>query len=100
MLIAARSECNITFGLGTPNAPIITKNFTDFVFGGAMPFCQNNIVFDLTEFKDYMTTLYNQKFFMEVYDAGSDNGGTNDTGTINYFRHWKHPFASSTNPNL
>jgi len=81
----ARSDCNITFGLGTPNAPIITKNFTDFVFGGALPFCQNNIVFDLTEFKDYMTSPYNQPFFMEVYDAGSENGGTNDTGTINYF---------------
>ena len=81
----ARSDCNITFGLGTPNTPIVTKNFTDFVFGGALPFCQNNIVFDLTEFKDYMTSPYNQQFFMEVYDAGSDNGGTNDTGTINYF---------------
>ena len=68
----ARSDCNITFGLGTPNTPIVTKNFTDFVFGGALPFCQNNIVFDLTEFKDYMTSPYNQQFFMEVYDAGSD----------------------------
>ncbi len=81
----ARSDCSITFGLGTPNAPIVTKNFTDFVFGGALPFCQNNIVFDLTEFKDYMTSQYNQQFFMEVYDAGSNNGGTNNTGTIKYF---------------
>ncbi len=32
-----------------------------------------------------MTSPYNQQFFMEVYDAGSDKGGTNDTGTINYF---------------
>ena len=82
---AARSDCNITFGLGTPNAPIVTKNFTDYIFGGALPFCQNNIVFDLTEFKEYMTSQYNQHFFMEVYDAGSNNGGTDDTGTINYF---------------
>jgi hypothetical protein len=82
---AARSDCKITFGLGTPTAPIVTKNFSDFVFGGALPFCQNNIVFDLTEFKDYMTSPYNQPFFMEVYDAGSNNGGTNNIGTINYF---------------
>lgn len=82
---AARSDCKITFGLGTPNAPIVTKNFNDFIFGGALPFCQNNIVFDLTEFKDYMTSPYNQSFFMEVFDAGSDIEGTNNTGTINYF---------------
>jgi len=81
----ARNDSSITFGLGTPNTPIVTKNFTDFVFGDALPFCQNNIVFDLTEFKDYMTSSYNQPFFMEVYDAGSDSGGTNGTGTINYF---------------
>jgi hypothetical protein len=82
---AARNDCNITFGLGPLNAPIITKNFTDFIFGGALPFCQNNIVFDLTEFKDYMTSPYNQQFFMKVYDVGSNKGGTDDTGTINYF---------------
>jgi hypothetical protein len=82
---AARSDCNITFGLGTPNAPIVTKNFTDFVFGGALPFCQNNIVFDLTEFQDYITSPHNQQFFMKVYDVGPYNGGTISTGTINYF---------------
>ena len=81
----ARSDCNITFGLGTPNAPIVTKNFTDYVFGGALPFCSNNIVFDLTEFKTYMTSMYNQPFFMEVYDRGPDSDGTYHTGTINYF---------------
>ncbi len=80
-----KSDCRITFGLGTPNAPIVTKTFTDFVFGGALPFCQNNIVFDITEFKDYITSQYNQQFFMRVYDAGPYNGGTISTGTINYF---------------
>jgi hypothetical protein len=81
----ARSDCNIIFGLGTPNAPIVTKNFTDYVFGGALPFCSNNIVFDLTEFKTYMTSMYNQPFFMEVYDRGPGGDGTYHTGTINYF---------------
>ena len=88
---AARSDCNITFGLGTPSAPIITKTFDniiqgqDLFEGGALPFCANNIVFDLTEFKAYMSSLYNQPFFMQVCDLGSDKGGTSGTGTINSF---------------
>ncbi len=83
---AARSDCNITFGLGTPSQPVVKKTFDyyfsegDLYLGGQRPFCTNNIVFDLTEFKSYMTCLYNQPFFMQVYDSG-----TSGTGTINYF---------------
>ncbi|HSV49211.1 MAG TPA: C1 family peptidase [Candidatus Acidoferrales bacterium] len=74
------SDCNITFGIGTPDAPTATKSFTKYVSVGNKPFCQNNIVFDLTELKNNLTGLYNQSFYMSVYD-----GGTNNTGTINYF---------------
>lgn len=81
---AARGDCNITFGLGTTDAPIATKNFTDFVNGGNRSFCANKVVFDLTELKTHLTSLYNQPFFMQVYDKVTD-GGTADTGTINYF---------------
>jgi hypothetical protein len=75
-----RSECTVTVGLGTPSAQIQTKRFSDYVLGGSVPFCSNNIVLDVTEFKKYMATSYNQPFFLKVYD-----GGTNTTGTITYF---------------
>ena len=88
---AARSDCNITFGLGNPNQPVTTKIFDhyfsegDLYLGGKQPFCTNNIVFDLTEFKSYMSSLYNQPFFMKVYDKGPSEEGTDNNGTINYF---------------
>ena len=82
---AARGDCNITFGLGTPDAPIATKNFTDFISGGNRSFCPNNIVFDITEFKTNLSSLYNQAFYMQVYDKGTETRGTANTGTINYF---------------
>jgi hypothetical protein len=83
---AVRSDCQITFGLGTPASPIATKKFHDYVSGGAFPFCSNNIVLDITEFKSSMTSLYNQPFFMRVYDkGGGTGGGTVSTGTITYF---------------
>lgn len=80
-----RSDCNITFGLGTPDTPIITKQFDqcfqggDLFLGGQLPFPANNIILDLTEFKNYLTGDYNQPFYMSVFDA------SNVTGTINYF---------------
>ena len=57
-----------------------SKVFSDYVLGGDKPFCQNNIVVDITEFKQYMTSFYNQPFFMNVYD-----GKTYSVGTIAYF---------------
>ena len=75
-----RSECSITVGLGTPSSPIITKDFNSYVSGGSLPFCANNIVLDITEFKDYMPSFYNQPFFIRIYDSG-----TSATGTITYF---------------
>lgn len=74
-----RSDCLITVGLGTPTAQVKTKCLSDYVSGGNYPFCANNIVLDVTEFKDYMAPS-NQPFFLKVYD-----GGGNTTGTITYF---------------
>ncbi len=74
------SELEITFGLGTPDKSIVTKKFTDFVERGNRAFPQNNIIFDISEFKEYMTCLYDQTFFMQVYDTQ-----TGTTGTINLF---------------
>ena len=76
-----RGDCNITFGYGTPNAPIATKNFSDFIRGGNHSFCPNNIIFDLTDFQSYLTGQYNQPFYMQVFDKEGDN----TIGTVNYF---------------
>ena len=75
-----RGECGITIGYGTPNQPYDSKVFSDYVLGGNRPFCPNNIVLDITEFKQYMTSFYNKPFFMSVYDTL-----TSTTGTITYF---------------
>ncbi len=75
-----RGECVITIGFGTPSQQIASKVFSDYVLGGSKPFCPNNVVLDITEFKQYMTSFYNQPFFMSVYDEG-----TISTGAITYF---------------
>lgn len=80
-----RSDCNITFGYGTPEAPIATKNFNAFINGGNHSFCANNIIFDLTDFKSSLTGQYNQPFFMQVYDKGNGSQGNNMLRSVDYF---------------
>ena len=75
-----RAECNITVGIGDKSSPSQTKRLNDYVHGGDHPFCSNNILFDVTEFKDVTPTVYDQLFFLEVYD-----GGSSTTGTVNKF---------------
>lgn len=71
-----RDECQITVGVGSATSPIITKSFTQYVDGGSVPFGSSNIVLDITEFKNYVTTLYNQSYFLKVKDVGSTTTGT------------------------
>lgn len=71
-----RGECDILIGVGNHLFPATTKSFTDLVYGGNYPFCANNIVFDITEFKDDLPTVYNQTYFIRVYDGGSAYTGT------------------------
>jgi parallel beta-helix repeat protein len=75
-----RSECSISIGMGDHDFPVVAKSFSYLVKGGSHPFCANNIVFDVTEFKDSVSTVYGQLFFIKVYD-----GGTPTTGTIMNF---------------
>jgi hypothetical protein len=75
-----RSECNIKIGLGNPNLPTATKSFSQYVDGGAVPFPQNNIVLDITEFTSYLLTIQGQSFFLRVYD-----GGTSTIGNVTKF---------------
>ena len=77
---AKRSDCTVVIGLGTPTRTITSKNFNDYVSGGAYPFCSNKIVLDISEFKEAMPAFYNQPFYLKVSD-----GGTSTTGTITYF---------------
>ncbi len=43
--------------------------------GGAVPFPENSIVLDITEFTSYVPTVYGQTFFLRVYDGGTDTIG-------------------------
>ena len=78
-----RDECEITVGIGNQSSPIQTKRFDSYVSGGDHPFCPNNILFDITEFKDAVPTVYNQSFFLKVYDWNYTSPPT--TGTISEF---------------
>jgi C1A family cysteine protease len=75
-----RGECTITLGCGISGHPLATKLFSSVILGGNKPFCPNNIVVDITEFKQEMTSFYNQPFFLNIYD-----NLTKTTGTVTYF---------------
>jgi hypothetical protein len=75
-----RGECQITVGMGNKSNPIQTKRFDNYINGGNQPFCNNDIVFDVTEFMKSVTDLQNQSFFLKLYD-----GGSLTTGTISKF---------------
>jgi C1A family cysteine protease len=75
-----RSECNIRIGLGNPNSAMATKSFSQYVDGGEVPFPENSVVLDVTEFTSYVPTVYGQSFFLRVYD-----GGTSTIGNVTRF---------------
>jgi hypothetical protein len=79
----ARGNCQINVGLGNPAKPVVTKFFmpSGTTYGGSQPFCLNNIVMDISEFKSYMSSSYNQSFFLKVYDNQNDPAN----GNIVYF---------------
>ena len=70
-----RSECDIRVGLGTPSETLTSKSFSHYVDGGAVPFPDNSVVFDITEFTDYVPTVQGQSFFLRVYDGGTPTIG-------------------------
>ncbi|MCW3999308.1 MAG: hypothetical protein NWE93_03620 [Candidatus Bathyarchaeota archaeon] len=76
----SRSQCTITLGLGAPDAAVASKSFSSYILSGSQAFPDSNIVFDITEFLGYMTSQYNQTFFLTVKDSIAPGNGT-----INYF---------------
>jgi len=79
-----RGECDISVGMGSHGSPVATKSFSNLIDGGDYPFCSNNILFDITEFKDVVPTVYNRSFFIRVYDGGSVTTGTITDFSIKY----------------
>ncbi|MCW4046761.1 MAG: PKD domain-containing protein [Candidatus Bathyarchaeota archaeon] len=71
-----RNECDIKIGLGNTTSPIATKSFSQYIDGGSYPFCQNNIVFDITELMNYVPTVLGRSFFLRVYDSGTSAVGS------------------------
>jgi hypothetical protein len=68
---AERDDCDIILGIGDRSAPVQIKEFYKSYDGGPRPFCSNNIVFDITEFEDDVSTVVGQEFFLEVFELGS-----------------------------
>jgi len=70
-----RSECTISIGMGNTNSPIATKSFSQYIDGGSHPFCPNNIAIDITEFMNYVPTVFGRSFFLRVTDSGTSAVG-------------------------
>jgi hypothetical protein len=73
---AARGECQIIVGAGSPSSPIATKSFTQHINGGSFPFPSNNIVFDITELGNQLPRLFNESYYLKVRDLGTPMTGT------------------------
>ncbi len=66
-----RAECNISIGMGNTTTPLTTKSFSNWTNGGEQPFCSNNVVLDVTEFHEGLSTVIDQPFFLQVYDQAA-----------------------------
>jgi parallel beta-helix repeat protein len=74
-----RGECNVTVGVGSQ-----TKCFNQWIDGGDQPFCSNDILFDITEFKNAIPNVIGQQFYLKVYDGGSSTTGTITKFAVEY----------------
>jgi hypothetical protein len=78
-----RGECSITVGMGEASHPVKTKRFDEYINGGNFPFCPDDIILDITEFKGEMSVPNNQSFFLKLYDGGSSTTGTIEKFAVN-----------------
>jgi len=90
-----RGECDITIGAGSQ-----TKSFSQYIWGGDQPFCSNNILFDITEFKEAIPNVYGQQFYLKVYDAGSSTIGTIYKFAVEYAESTNTPISTINGDNV
>jgi C1A family cysteine protease len=74
-----RGECWIFVGVGSQ-----IKVFSDYINGGDEPFCNNNILFDITDFEEALPTIYNQTYSLNVYDWGGSTTGWIENFAVEY----------------
>lgn len=75
-----RSDTSIIISAGSSPNTLVMKRFSSFVSGYPYPyslndyfsFPSNNIVLDITEFKDQLPSINDQTFYLSVYDGGSE----------------------------
>jgi len=79
-----RGECSISIGVGNSSSPKVEKSFSQLVNGGEQPFCANDILLDVTEFRNIVPLVYNESFFIEVSDWGSETTGTVTEFAVEY----------------
>jgi hypothetical protein len=80
---AKRSDTSITISAGSAPLGSVTKRLSSYVSGYPYPytlndylsFPNNNIVLDITEFKNYLPSIVGQTFWLSVYDGGSQTTG-------------------------
>ena len=97
---AYRGECQITVGAGSTTSPIVTKIFTQYINGGNFPFPQNNMMMDITEFKNQLPRLTNQTYFLKVRDTGTSTTGTITSFSIGNVSSPDAPKATVNNNNV
>lgn len=66
-----RSDCIVSVSMGDIAAPLAAKLFIPSLLGGSHPFCANNILLDITEFKSRVSTVQAQPFHLEVVKLGT-----------------------------
>lgn len=91
---ARRGECVVSIGVGKHWSPYAVKWFSSLTDGGNHPFCANNIVLDITEFKD-AGPVYNESLFLRVLDWEDSTTGKITDFSVEYYRS-----NSSSTPDL
>jgi len=75
---SVRDDCDIYVGVGNPASPSREKKFDDYYYrGGPLPFPDNKIVLDISEFLPFN----NETIYLRVLDRLK----TTTTGTIDFF---------------
>ena len=100
-----RGECHLTLGVGSTSSPTATKRFDDWYNdydGGDNPFPGNRIVFDITDFKNNVTSYYGKNYFLKAYEYGSGTTGKIMEFTVEHYVKYGSPKpagnASSKDP--